>query len=153
MSLYNMLFKENEKADKLLSMLALDRELFGRYRDVYLNADGSKIIVYTRCGGENREEYDWVFENMERHPNYISDYDDSYDETYCYFEFEVPWEYRTETAGWSTGVEPDDVHTKFEKAIAEMQTPGSEAEKRAKEVAKRIEEGIEANPQGGIIRL
>ena len=30
MSLYNMLFKENEKADKLLSMLALDRESFGR---------------------------------------------------------------------------------------------------------------------------
>ena len=90
---------------------------------------------------------------MEEHPNYISDYDDSYDETYCYFEFEVPWEYRTETAGWSTGVEPDDVHTKFEKAIAEIQKPGSKAEKRAKEVAKRIEEGIEANPQGGIIRL
>ena len=28
MSLYNMLFKENEKADKLLSMLALNRESF-----------------------------------------------------------------------------------------------------------------------------
>lgn len=26
-------------------------------------------------------------------------------------------------------------------------------QKRAKEVAKRIEEGIDANPQGGIIRL
>jgi len=153
MSLYNMLFKENEKADKLLNMLALNRESFGRYRDVYLNADGTKIIVYTRCGGGNREEYNYVFENMKEHPNYISDYDDSYDNTYCYFEFKVPLEYRTETAGWSTGVEPDDVHTKFEKAIAEMQTPGSEAEKRAKEVAKRIEEGIEANPQGGIIRL
>ena len=153
MSLYSMLFKENENADKLLSILALDRESFGRYRDVYLNADGSKIIVYTRCGGRNREDYDWVFGNMEKHPNYISDYDDSYDETYCYFEFGVPWEYRTETAGWSTGVEPDDIHTKFEKAIAEMQIPGSEAEKRAKEVAKRIEEGIEANPQGGIIEL
>ena len=153
MSLYNMLFKENEKADKLLSMLALDRESFGRYRDVYLNADGSKIIVYTRCGGENREDYDWVFENMEEHPNYISDYDDEFDETYCYFEFEVPFEYRTEAARLSTGVDPDDVHTKIEKAIAEIQTPGSKAEKRAKEVAKRIEEGIEANPQGGIIRL
>ena len=30
MSLYNMLFKENEKADKLLSMLSLDRESFRR---------------------------------------------------------------------------------------------------------------------------
>ena len=90
---------------------------------------------------------------MKNHPNYISDYDDSFDETYCYFDFEVPLEYIAETSKLSTGVEPDDVHTKFEKAIAEMQTPGSEAEKRAKEVAKRIEEGIEANPQGGIIRL
>ena len=153
MSLYNMLFKENEKADNLLCMLALDRESFGRYRDVYLNADGTKIIVYTRCGGGNREYYDWVFENMKNHPNYISDYDDSFDETYCYFDFEVPLEQIEETAKLSTGVDPDDVHTKFEKAIAEMQTPGSEAEKRAKEVAKRIEEGIDANPEGGIIRL
>ena len=153
MSLYNMLFKENEKADKLLNMLDLDRESFGRYRDIYLNADGSKIIVYTRCGGGNREYYDWVFKNMKNHPNYISDYDDSFDETYCYFDFEVPLEYIAETSKLSTGIEPDNVSTKFGKAIAEIQKPGSEAEKRAKEVAKRIEEGIEANPQGGIIRL
>lgn len=153
MSLYNMIFKENPDADKLLSMLDLNREIFGRYRDAYLNADGSKIIIYTRCGGDNRQDYDFVFELMEQHPQYISDYDDEVDETYCYFEFEVPKKYKKEAEGMATGKEPLNVHEKFDEAIKEMQTPGSEAEKRAKEVAQRIQEGIEANPQGGIIRL
>lgn len=153
MSLYSMLFKENEDAEKLLNMLNLERDDFGRYRDAYLNADGTVIIVYTRCGGGNREDYDYVFESMEDHSQYIRDYDDEYDETYCYFEFDVPQKYLEETKEMSTGEKPLNVTEKFNKAIEEMQKPGSEAEKRAKEVAKRIEEGIEANPQGGIIRL
>lgn len=153
MSLYNMIFKENPDADKILSMLDLNREVFGRYRDVYLNADGTEIIVYTRCGGDNRKDYDNVFEMLEGHPNYICDYDDEYDETYCYFKFDVPREYLEEAKGMATGKEPLDVREKFDEAIKEMQKPGSEAEKRAKEVARRIQEGIEANPQGGIIRL
>ena len=153
MSLYSMLFKENEDAEKLLNMLNLERDDFGRYRDAYLNADGTVIIVYTRCGGGNREDYDYVFESMEDHSQYIRDYDDEYDETYCYFEFDVPQRLLEETKEMSTGEKPLNVTEKFNKAIEEMQKPGSEAEKRAKEIAKKIEEGIEANPQGGIIRL
>lgn len=153
MSLYSMLFKENEDAEKLLNMLNLERDDFGRYRDAYLNADGTVIIVYTRCGGGNREDYDYVFESMEDHSQYIRDYDDEYDETYCYFEFDVPEVYLEKTKEMATGKEPLNVSEKFNEAIKEIQKPGSEAEKRAKEVMKRIEEGIEANPQGGIIRL
>lgn len=153
MSLYNMIFKENPDADRLLSMLDLERDAFGRYRDVYLSGDGEKIIVYTRCGGDNRFEYDKVFEAIEGHPQYIQDYDDDYDETYCYFEFYVPEQYKREASNMATGTDPLNVHEKFEEAMREMQKPGTEAAKRAEEVVRKIQEGIDANPQGGIIRL
>lgn len=51
MSLYNVLFGENEEATVLLGMIGATREDFGRYRDVYLNTEGNKIIVLTRVGG------------------------------------------------------------------------------------------------------
>lgn len=51
MSLYNMLFGENPDAMALLGMLELTRKVFGRYRDVYLNKDGTKITVISRIGG------------------------------------------------------------------------------------------------------
>ena len=60
MSLYNMLFGMNPDTDKLLSLLDATREDFGRFRNVYMR-DGY-IVVHTRCGGGNREDYfpDWV---------------------------------------------------------------------------------------------
>ena len=51
MSLYNQLFDENPDAAVLIGFLGLNKEIFGRYRNVYLNKAGDKIIVYTRCGG------------------------------------------------------------------------------------------------------
>ena len=90
---------------------------------------------------------------MESHPYYVYDYDDSFDETYCYSEFDVPEQYKKKAEKMATGVEPLNVHEKFDEAIKEMQKPGTEAAKRAEEVAKKIQEGIDANPQGGIIRL
>mgnify|MGYP003586944994 CR=1 FL=1 len=86
MSLYNMLFGMNPDSDKLLSLLGATKEDFGRFRDVYME-DGY-IIVHTRCGGGNREDYfpDWV----EDHPWYSHDEDDSFDYTYADIYFKVP---------------------------------------------------------------
>lgn len=66
----------------------------GRFRDIYLNADGSRIILYTRNGGGNRESYPHIFSILASHPNYITNYDDDFDCTYCYYEFSVPDEYK-----------------------------------------------------------
>ena len=86
MSLYNMLFGMNPDADKLLSLLDATRDDFGRFRNVYV-ADGY-IVVHTRCGGGNREDYfpEWV----EDHPWYSHDEDDDFDCTYADIYFKVP---------------------------------------------------------------
>lgn len=86
MSMYNLLFGMNPSTDKLLSLLGAKREDFGRFRDVFL--DKPYIVVYTRCGGGNRENYfpDWVV----NHPWYERDADDDYDCTYASIFFKVP---------------------------------------------------------------
>lgn len=52
-------------------------------------SDKNTIVVLTRTGGSNRSEYgdNWKF--IRNHPNYICDYDCSFDETYAYIEFSV----------------------------------------------------------------
>lgn len=151
MSLYKTLFGENPDTNNLLGLLDLSREDFGRFRDIFLNADGTEIIVYTRCGGFNRDDYKIVFDHMKDHPYYITNYDDEFDETYCYFLFDVPKEYLTITRKVATGTDPLTVSEKFKKEIKEMEDPNSEASKRAAEIAKKIEEGITSQPNGGII--
>lgn len=86
MSLYNLIFGKNPDADKLLRLLDATEADFGRYRDVYVE-DGY-IVVHTRCGGGNREEYfpDWV----EDHPWYSHDKDGDFDETYADIYFKIP---------------------------------------------------------------
>lgn len=88
MSLYNMLFGMNPDSDKLLSLLGKTQSDFGRFRDAYL-MDGN-IVVHTRCGGGNREDYESVFEEMSAHPWYVNDEDDDYDCTYADIVFKVP---------------------------------------------------------------
>lgn len=88
--MYNMLFGENELSGILLKMLNLSKEDCGRYRDCYLDKKGEKIIVYTRNGGGNREDYEYVFDKLSKHSNYICDYDDDFDCTYASIEFRVP---------------------------------------------------------------
>ncbi|GAH11948.1 unnamed protein product [marine sediment metagenome] len=106
MSLYNLLHGTNKLAPLLLKVLKLDTSDVGRFRDIYLNKDGTKIILLTRNGGGNREDYQDVFESMERHPNYLTDYDDDFDCTYAYIEFSVPERFKESIAKLSTGKKP-----------------------------------------------
>ena len=90
MSMYNMLFGVNPSSDNLLSLLGKTREDFGRFRDVYVE-DGY-IVVHTRNGGGNREDYEYVFDEMSEHPWYSHDADEDYDCTYADIYFRVPEE-------------------------------------------------------------
>lgn len=120
MNLYNNLFGENPYAKVLIGVLGLNKELFGRFRDIYLNVEGTEITVYTRCGGNNRTEYGRVFEIMKRHPNYITDWDDLYDDTYAYIKFSVPEKYKKLCKKIAPKESPLNVSEKFEKQIKEM---------------------------------
>jgi len=88
MSMYNMLFGVNPDTDQLMEILGKTQGDFGRFRNVYME-DGY-IIVHTRNGGGNREDYEDVFDEMSEHPWYSHDEDDSFDCTYANIYFKVP---------------------------------------------------------------
>ena len=142
MSLYNTLFGENEDATALLGMLSLRRQDFERYRDVYLNKKGTKIIVLTRIGGGNRSDYKNVFKNIKKHPDYIKNYDDKFDKTYAYFEFNVPEKYKHTCKTIAPKEDRLSVGDMFKKEAEESQIPGTDAYKRADKIAEKIIEDI-----------
>jgi hypothetical protein len=88
MSLYNMVHGANPNTAQLLGLLDLTPADFGRYRDVYLK-DGY-IVVHTRNGGGNREDYEDVFDSMSEHPWYSHDEDCEFDCTYADIYFKIP---------------------------------------------------------------
>ena len=87
-----MLFGQNPLADVYLKMLNLTRSDVGRFRDCYYN--NGYIVVYTRNGGGNRDEYWDVFEALANHPEYVDDFDDEFDSTYASIMFTVPEKYK-----------------------------------------------------------
>ena len=136
MSLYNMLFGVNPASGFLLGALELETEKYptGRFRDIYFekNEDGigGKVILYTRNGGGNREDYEHVFEALEKHPLYLNDYDDDFDCTYAYIEFKAP----DSVVEFFEDVETekfDRVGARFQKEIAELEA-GKEPNERLK---------------------
>lgn len=93
MSLYNLIHGMNPDADSLLKIIGKSKGDFGRFRDVYVEKSKDakpRIIVYKRCGGGNREDYQSVFDDMATHPDFLFDQDDEFDSTYCSFVFSVP---------------------------------------------------------------
>ena len=88
MSLYNMVFGMNPDSNKLLEVLGKTQADFGRFRNVYME-DGY-IVVHTRNGGGNREDYEDVFDEMSTHPWDSHDADDDFDCTYANIYFKVP---------------------------------------------------------------
>jgi hypothetical protein len=97
-----MMFGENaNQKEFLFKLLDLSPSDFGRYRDIYTTED--YIVVYTRCGGGNRDEYDDVFMYMEDHPLYAYNEDDDFDCTYASFFFKHPPEYHEMLVEMSKG--------------------------------------------------
>jgi hypothetical protein len=93
MSLYNMLHGENRGvADIALACLNLTRGDTGRYRDCWLE-DG-KIVIHTRNGGGNRDDYEDVFNTLSGHPDYLGNQDDDFDCTYADITFRWPEAHR-----------------------------------------------------------
>lgn len=140
MSLYNMLFGTNPAAGFLLGALELETEKYptGRFRDIYFeNESGEpKVILYTRNGGGNREDYEYVFEALEKHPLYLTDYDDDFDSTYAYIEFQAPQSV-IDFFEDVKGERFERVGERFQREIAEM-----EAGKEPNEQLKKFMEGF-----------
>jgi hypothetical protein len=119
MSLYNMLFGKNPFSGVLLQMLGVNEYAIPRYRDCFLNEEGTEIIIHTRTGGGNRAFYEHVDACKRNYPEYFTgedapsgpwnsdlrkiagfkyDADDEYDRTYADFHYEVPEPFREQIA-------------------------------------------------------
>lgn len=102
MSLYALLFGGGgPKQEELWNILGLEDYDVGRYRDIYVKDE--KIILLTRNGGGNREEYESSFESLKTHPNYLGDWDCDWDRTYAEISFSIPED------GERVGITPDEV--------------------------------------------
>lgn len=93
MSLYNMIHGYASMAPILLKILDVNPEDIGRFRDCYKLGD--KIVIYTRMGGGNREDYENEIDSLRAHSLYEYDEDDDFDCTYAAFYFSIPQEYKT----------------------------------------------------------
>lgn len=141
--MYNTLFGINNLAALCLVSIDLDPEEIPRFRDAIFEERNKHyyVKVLTRTGGLNRGCYDnhALLENK----NYMKDYDDKYDDTYRYFVFRVPKQYY-DTFKWNKIFKDQtrkelNIKKMFEKEFKEMNTPGTEAHKRAEQMARGLE--------------
>lgn len=95
MSLYNAICGITPGHDLLLAILGQTPETVARYRDCFVNKE-LEIEVYTRIGGNNREDYETDIQAMRAHPLFVRDYDDDFDSTFAYFVFKFPNDYPKE---------------------------------------------------------
>ena len=72
---------------------------FPRYRAVTVYPDQPLVVIRTRTGGGNREEYEEENEKLRALQGFIKDEDDDFDCTYAYWHYEIPEESR---AAWKT---------------------------------------------------
>lgn len=92
MSFYNMINGANPATFFVLPMLGEKHpDEYPRFRDCFVNTENGKpeIHLYTRVGGGNRNE-GYGEEELYKHPNFLSTFDDDFDSTYATYTFSVP---------------------------------------------------------------
>jgi len=144
MSLYNLLHGVNYLTPVLLAVLDIDQKSgkwnSGRFRDIHLNENGTKIILLTRNGGGNREHY--FPHDIVKHPNYIKDYDDDFDCTYAYIEFSVPRGSKLLLKKLATGERLRTLKEKTEEYLDKLKKGEIEVPKEIKQIFKEIDMGL-----------
>jgi hypothetical protein len=70
-------------------MLGKKNTEYPRFRDCFLSEDGKRIVIFTRVGGGNRN-CGYGEEKLYEDPNFVKTYDDDFDSTYGFYEFNVP---------------------------------------------------------------
>jgi len=93
MSLYNAMFGFNPACVLIMPMLGRKDTEYPRFRNCFVDADKKHILIYTRAGGGNRG-CGFGEEQLYEDENFVTTYDDDFDNTYATYEFKVPskWE-------------------------------------------------------------
>lgn len=139
MSLYNMMCGNNPLFGLFARILEAEAPLpyVPRFRDAYLvdGAHGPEVVIYTRTGGGNREEFEEENRALAGHPLYLRDWDDDFDSTFAHFAFAVPAKHRGQvdsirklTDGWAKFLTPRE---KFDRSMSALKGPGDSGEEDA----------------------
>jgi hypothetical protein len=119
--LYNMVFGVNQLAGPLLRELGISHHDVPRFRDCFLSTEDT-VVIYTRTGGGNREEFAAEIEVMRSRAGYLRDEDDKFDSTYALFHFAVPEAIKphleqAKANGWTV-----DPAKRWEETLAQLHT-------------------------------
>lgn len=95
MSLYNLINGVNPAAFFVLPMLGKHPNEYPRFRDCFIGHEeypqyDDHIMLYTRTGGGNRDDYQAENDEITEMPGYVTDFDDEFDSTFAWWVFEVP---------------------------------------------------------------
>ncbi len=126
MSLYNMLFGVNQLAPVLLAALGLSRDQVPRFRDCYVDGEKKQIVIHTRTGGGNREDYQDENDELCAHPQYLHDEDDDFDSTYADFYFSFPPDLAADLTALCDKVETHRPSERWQELFAALKAKGDE---------------------------
>ena len=131
MSMFDIVFGGPSPLTPVVAILLGQQDLswYGRLRTAWIEQDESgnpRLAVYTRNGGPN-SEYN---ENIRKHPLYIKDKDDTFDNTYNTSYFKLPdnpnkilWEHgcpKDINVEMMTATEPMDMSKEWQQALEEL---------------------------------
>ena len=95
MSLYNMINGFSLACILFMPMLGRKQEDYPRFRNCFLSNDKTKIEIYTRVGGNNRN-CGFGEEELYKDPLFVTTYDDDFDNTYATYVFNVPDKWKSD---------------------------------------------------------
>lgn len=122
MSLYNMIMGVNTTLVLfVMPMLGRSHREYPRFRDVFIGDKGTpgtegKIIIYTRSGGGNREDYEKEHAELRASPHYAFDFDNDFDNIYANWVFNVPDQFKADFA-LIFGMKPERTSEAYKKAV------------------------------------
>ena len=94
MSIYNLVNGVNPATFLILPMLDKHPDEYPRFRDCFITKD-DRICVLTRVGGGNRN-CGYGEGALYQSPHFVKTYDAEWDNTYGYYEFNVPEKWKAD---------------------------------------------------------
>ena len=113
MSLYNMLNGVNQATFFILPMLGKHPDEYPRFRDCFVS--DNEIHIYTRVGGGNRN-CGFGEEKLQKHPQFLRDFDDDFDSTYATYVFSVPEKWKPDFEILTKG-NPKEISEEYKKEL------------------------------------
>jgi len=111
MSLYNAVFKTQPAALIILKALGAEPEKVPRIRDAWVTKDGDefRLVIFTRTGGGNRQDYEEGNAYLRSLPGFVSDRDDEFDATFAKWSYLPPESLPEATLGLILSMQDPDV--------------------------------------------